>query len=416
MKHALAPVAALLLGVAILLTGQGLQTTLIPIRASLEQFPTIGIGVMGGAYFLGFTVGCLRGGELVRRVGHVRVFLAMTALGSSAPLLNGLFVDVWVWIALRMIVGFCFAVLYLVIESWLNEATTNETRGAVFSIYVMISLTVMAAGQMMTLMQDPRQLQLFAMASVLVSLGALPVALSTSAAPQQPSRSRIDFRALWRISPAGVFGCLVSGLSNGAFWALSPVFVGAVTGDPRLAAWFMTAAVLGGAASQWPLGLLSDRIGRRAVLVGASLLGVAAGIALLALGDAASLAGVCALGALWGCAAFPLYTIAVAHSNDFARPEQFVMISSGLLFMYGAGAVVGPFIASAVMSLLGGSGLFLHTAVFHLAMVAFTLFRAARRETTPEAAHVDFVDAMAATHTKSRVYEREVQRAEEDAA
>ena len=153
MKQALAPVAALLIGVSILLTGQGLQGTLLPIRASLEGFSTFLIGIIGAAYFLGFTLGCLKGGELVKRVGHVRVFAAMTALASATPLLHGLLLSPWIWSMLRMITGFCFAVLYVVIESWLNERSTSENRGTVFSIYVMITLTVLAAGQMMVLLQ-----------------------------------------------------------------------------------------------------------------------------------------------------------------------------------------------------------------------------------------------------------------------
>ena len=187
MNQLLAPVAALLLSVSILLTGQGLQGTLLPVRASLEAFTTLSIGIMGAAYFLGFTIGCLRGGELVRRVGHIRVFLAMTALASAAPLLHGLVLDPVVWGFLRALTGFCFAVLYIVIESWLNEASTNENRGTVFSVYVMITLTVLAGGQMMTLLYDPAGLELFLIASVLVSLGAIPVALSMSPPPSQPT-------------------------------------------------------------------------------------------------------------------------------------------------------------------------------------------------------------------------------------
>ena len=218
MKQALAPVAALLIGVSLLLTGQGLQGTLLPVRASLESFPTIAIGVMGGAYFLGFTFGCLRGGELVQRVGHVRVFLAMASLASAAPLLHGLILDPVTWGLLRALTGFCFAVLYVVIESWLNEAATNENRGAIFSTYVMITLTVLASGQMMTLLYDPIGLELFIIASVLVSLGALPVALSTAPSPQQPESVRPDLRKLIRISPAGAIGCFASGLANGTYF------------------------------------------------------------------------------------------------------------------------------------------------------------------------------------------------------
>ncbi len=168
MKSSLAPVATLLIGVSILLTGQGMQGTLLPVRASLEEFSTIAIGMMGAAYFLGFTLGCLKGGELVKRVGHVRVFAAMTALASTVVLLHGLVIDPWLWGFFRILTGLCFAVLYLVIESWLNERSTNETRGLVFSTYVFITLTVLAAGQMMTLVADPEGLRLFALASVLV--------------------------------------------------------------------------------------------------------------------------------------------------------------------------------------------------------------------------------------------------------
>ncbi|MGB5626913.1 MAG: MFS transporter, partial [Woeseiaceae bacterium] len=154
MIKALAPVVALLISVSILLTGQGLQGTLLPVRASLEDFSTVSIGAMGAAYFFGFTIGCLRGGELMRRVGHVRVFLAMSALASAAPLLHGLIIQPIVWGSLRMLTGFCFAVLYVVIESWLNERASNENRGIIFSTYAMITLTVMAAGQMMTLLYE----------------------------------------------------------------------------------------------------------------------------------------------------------------------------------------------------------------------------------------------------------------------
>ncbi|HSN52416.1 MAG TPA: MFS transporter [Woeseiaceae bacterium] len=409
MKHALAPVAALLLGVSILLTGQGLQGTLLPVRAALEEFATVSIGIMGAAYFFGFTLGCLRGGELVRRVGHVRVFLAMTALGSAAPLVHGLFLSPVGWALLRMISGFCFAVLYVVIESWLNEASTNENRGTIFSIYAMISLTVLAAGQMMTLLYDPFGLQLFAIASVLVSLGALPVALSTSPSPEIPQSVKLDLRKLYRISPAAAVGCLATGLANGAFWSLAPVFAVSVAGDPSLPAWFMTASVVGGAVLQWPLGYLSDKIGRRKIIIASAAIG--AGIAIVFVGsfDNLNFVTACIAGLLWGSVAFPLYAIAVAHANDFAETDDYVMISSGLLLMYGVGAIAGPFIASSIMTWSNAAGLYAFTGIVHLSLVAFVGYRMLRRESAPEEAHMAFGDALATAHTASQVYEEEIQ-------
>ena len=218
MIRTLASVAPLLLGVAILLTGQGLQGTLLPVRANLEGFSVLSVGLMGAAYFFGFTVGCLRGSVLLRRVGHIRVFAAMTAAASAVPLLHGLWVETWFWWLLRSVTGYCFAVLYVVIESWLNEQSSNETRGAVFSAYTLITLTVLAVGQQMLLLYDPQQMYLFAIASALVSIAALPVVLSVAPTPQPVEQSvRLDLRRLFRVSPAGTLGCLASGLANGSF-------------------------------------------------------------------------------------------------------------------------------------------------------------------------------------------------------
>lgn len=408
MIKALAPVAALLISVSILLMGQGLQGTLLPVRASLEDFSTVAIGTMGAAYFFGFTLGCLRGGELVRRVGHVRVFLAMSALASASPLLHGLIIQSVVWGSLRMLTGFCFAVLYIVIESWLNERSSNENRGIVFSTYAMITLTVLAAGQMMTLLYDPSGLQLFVIASVLVSLGAVPVALSTSPIPEIPHAVSVDVRRLFRISPSGAMGCLVAGLANGSFWALAPVFSTSLNNDVSLAAWFMTSAVIGGAIAQWPLGILSDRVGRRKVLIAVALAGAGAGVALYLAAPALSFTSANLLGALWGALAFPLYTIAVAYTNDFAEPGEYVTVSSGLLLMYGVGATIGPFAASALMTIWAVSSLFLFTASIHVVLVAYVAIRFLHRRKHADR-QIAFVDALSAAQTASQVFEEDIQ-------
>ncbi len=414
MLQALAPVAALLIGVSILLTGQGLQGTLLPVRAGLEDFSTFSIGAMGAAYFLGFTLGCLRGGDLVKRVGHVRVFLAMTALGSSAPLVHGLFLDPIAWGLLRMLTGFCFAVLYVVIESWLNERSTNENRGVIFSTYVMISLTVLAAGQMMTLLYDPVGLQLFAIASVLVSLGAIPVALSTSPTPEQPQRVEVDMPKLFRLSPAATVGCLATGLALGAFWSLAPVFTAGASNDTSLAAWFMTSTVIGGALSQWPMGYLSDKLGRRKILLGAATAGVAIAALTVTTFEDLGFVGINMAGLAWGGIAFPLYAISVAHANDYAEPDEYVMVSSGLLLMYGLGAVLGPFAASALMTASNASGLFAFAGLVHLLMAVFVMYRIIRRDSAPDEQHIAFGDALASAHTASSVYEEEIQHLADD--
>ena len=407
MKNALAPVAALLISVSILLTGQGLQGTLLPVRAGLEEFSTIAIGAMGALYFLGFTIGCLKGGDLVRRVGHVRVFLAMTALASATPLVHGVILNPATWAILRAVTGFCFAALYVVIESWLNERSDNENRGIIFSTYAMITLTVMAAGQMMTVLFEPTKIELFIIASILVSLGAVPVALSRSQSPDQPETTTVNLRRLFQISPTGTSGCLAAGFANGAFWALAPVYTASISDDTNLAAWFMTAAVAGGAVLQWPLGLWSDYVSRRLVMIIVAIAGSFAGLALSFFASDLTFMTVCLLGALWGGLAFTMYTIAVAYANDYADPTEFVMVSGGLLLMYGAGAIVGPFIASALMTIRGPGDLFLFGALVHAVLALYAIFRVVRRGPQDLDEPITFSDALAATQTASLVYEEE---------
>lgn len=415
MKNALAQVAALLIGVAILLTGQGLLGTLLPVRAGLEDFSTLAIGIMGGGYFLGFTLGCIKGGELVKRVGHVRVFAAMTALTSATPLVHGLIVEPWAWAVFRSMTGFCVAVLFVVIESWLNERASNHNRGIIFSTYVMITLTMMAAGQMMTLMYEPGDLQLFAIASVLVSLAAIPVALSTSPTPEPPQSVDVDLRRLFQISRSGALGCFAAGLANGSFWSLAPVFTSSVSDNLSLAAWFMTSAVIGGALAQWPLGALSGRIGRRKTLVVTASFAVAIAGLTIVMATETSFFGINLLGALWGFFAFPVYGIAVAHANDFAEADDYVMVSSGLLLMYGGGAIAGPFLASALMTLSNGLALYAFTGVAHLLLAIYVLNRIFRRSGAPVEQQIAFGDALATAHTASQVYDEEIrQLAEED--
>jgi MFS family permease len=407
MKNALAPVAALLLSVSLLLTGQGLMGTLLPVRATIEGFSFVSIGTFGAVYFLGFAIGCLKGGELVQRVGHVRVFLAMAALASAAPLLHGLVVTPIAWSVLRFLTGFALAALYVVIESWLNEHATNENRGVVFSAYAMITLSVLAAGQMMTLLYDPMGLQLFAIASVLVSVAAIPVALSSSPSPALPEIAAVDLRSLYRISPAGSVGCLAAGLANGSFWALAPVFTRGISGDSGLAAWFMTAAVLGGALAQWPLGALSDRLGRLVILIAVSVTAAGIGAGLSLVGNAWGNAMIGVLGACWGAAAFPLYTVAVAHANDYAEPSQYVTVSGGLLLMYGVGATIGPILAATFLTVTNSSTLFLFCFLVHCLLAGFILYRRLLHR-APGEHPLTFADALASAQTASPVYEDEI--------
>ena len=402
MIKTVAPILALLLSVSLLLMGNGLQNTLLPVRASVEAFSPLSIGVMGSAYFFGFALGCLLGPLIVRRVGHIRTFTAMATIASCAALAHVIYVDAIIWWGLRIITGICFAVLYMVIESWINERATNETRGLLFSVYTVVNLTVITLGQMMLTLADPTEFVLFSLASILVSLAAVPVALSKSPEPAPIDTVKINFRNLYRTSPVGVIGCLVVGLTNGSFWSLAPVFAQGDSTDVGVVAVFMSVAVIAGAIGQWPLGLVSDRIDRRRVIafacVGAALAGLS--LAMFA-GQSQSVLLAAAFG--YGLFGFPLYALSVAHTNDFAGPSKYVEVACGLLLVYAVGAVIGPIVASLCTRFFGQGGLFAFTAVIHIALGIFAIYRLTRRERAPIDEHISFNDAIRVAQTISPI-------------
>ncbi len=382
--------------------GNGLQGTLIPVRGNMESFLPFELGVLGAAYYLGFTLGCLHGPSLVRRAGHIRAYLAMTSLASAIAVVHPIFVDPIAWWAQRAATGYCFAVLFIVIESWLNERSDNRVRGTVFSVYTIINLTVITVGQMMLALADPASFALFALASVLVSLAALPIAFTASATPSPIAFVRPRIKKLYRISPVGVTGCFAVGLANGAFWTLGPVFAQNIGLDAIGIGLFMSSVVLGGALLQWPLGSISDRMDRRIVIIIAALVALLAAIILMILPSNDTTSMMIA-GAIFGAGAFPLYPLAVAHANDYAEPGDFVEVSSGLLLMFGIGAAVGPLLASLSRQAIEAPTLFFFTATVHGVLIIYVIWRMTRRRAAVDAGRVVFSDAAIAAQTLSPI-------------
>lgn len=375
MRTTLAAVSALLLATAILLIGNGLQGTLVPVRADIEHFAATTLGIIGSVYFLGFMAGCLATPHIVRRAGHIRSFAALGALASVAPLVHALVIDPVAWAFLRGLTGFCFAGLYMVIESWLNERATNETRGSLFAAYLAVNLTSLTLGQLLLNLASPASFTLFALCSILTSLALVPVSLTSSAQPAPIASTRIDMPALYRLSPVGLAGSFIVGVANAPFWTLGPVFARDSGLDIRGVSFFMTAAIIGGALAQWPIGRLSDRTDRRHIILAIALGSALGGLSLVGAHGTGSEIALLSAGFLFGAFAFSLYTVCVAHMNDHAASESFVSISGGLLLAYASGAIIGPFAAAMGAAHYGMPFIFVFSAIVHALFAAFTLWR-----------------------------------------
>jgi len=387
---AVASVWALLMGIGLLMLGSGLQGTLLGVRATLAGFPTVVTGIVMAGYFMGFLIGSTLTPRLVQRVGHIRVFGAMASIASIAPLVHAVAVDPVVWTLMRVLTGFAYASLYIVAESWLNDRSSNETRGQLLSVYMVIMLGSMAAGPLLLNMANPDGYVLFIVAAVLVSLAVVPISLTTYSAPEFHAIDRLRLRQLMKISPLGVAGCMLQGAAGGTLVGLGAVYAQDVGLPLAQISFFVAAVILGGMVLQWPIGHLSDKFDRRQVLTAATVLAGAVAIAGALLG-ASNPVLLLVIGAGLGGLSFPVYSLAVAHTNDFLNPKQMVAASSGLLMASGIGGMTGPILAGFAMTWFGASGFFWFVAAAHLGLGFFALYRMTRRAARPQEEQLPYV-------------------------
>jgi len=376
----LLPLSPLLAAAAILLAGNGLQGTLIALRSAHEGFDASLIGLMGTGYYAGFLVSCLLSTGLIRAVGHIRVFAALAAIAASASLTMVIWLDPYAWIFLRFISGFCFAGLFMVIESWLNASVDNANRARTLSIYRIVDLAAVTGSQFLLPVFGAYGFAIFAIAAILTCLSLVPISLMDRSSPKPPDEFKFSIKSIWAISPIACFGCITIGLTNSTFRLMGPIYASDIGFDTTGIATFMSAGIIGGAVLQIPLGWLSDRLDRRWVLIIATLGASAAGFLLSwAAGTSHSLAltGIFMFGAF----ALPLYSLSAAHANDHAKPGQYVIVAAGLSFFFSLGAMVGPLIAAQVLKVLGTEYFFTYTSIVHLVFVGVTLWRLTVRAT-----------------------------------
>lgn len=375
---------ALLLGTLFLFLGNGLHGLLLPVRGAAEGYSNEVLGLLGTTWAAGFVLGCFVAPKLVMRVGHVRAFSTFVSLISVNALLTGIIVDAHWWVALRVITGFCTAGTSMIIESWLNERATNESRGMIFSFYISITLIGVVGGQMLVGVFDPATTILFMICGIVYGFAVMPTLMSTAASPQPLKSIKLDLRLLYRNSPVSFIGILMIGIANGAYGTLGAVF-GARTGlDPSTIALLLSVTIFLGAIMQFPAGKLSDRIDRRYVLAALSALAAFAAVGLVFLTPTDPL-WIFVLVGIYGAAANALYPIAVAHANDFAKPDEFVKVSGGLLLLFGIGTIIGPTLGGPVMTAAGPYALFAVTAVSHLLISAYAIYRSRLRAAIPAA-------------------------------
>ncbi len=380
---------ALLLGMGLIMLGNGLQTTLIGVRASLEDFGTTITGFIMSGYFIGLIAGCNIVPKMVGRVGHVRIFGALASLASTSILVQAVFVVPWVWWAMRIVTGFAYAGLFIVVESWINEAATNKTRGKLLSFYMLVSLGGMAGGQILLNVAHPSSYDLFVLVSFIISFAVIPILLSTAQAPKNEVLESVSLLQLYRVSPLGVFGMFVTGMSIGAFFGMGAVYATGIGLSIKEVSFFMSSLIFGGFLFQYPLGWLSDNYGPRKVIILSCVGGAAA--AFLAIYSSGEGVFFYPLATIVGGLAMPLYSLCSVHTNDYLTPTQMVAASGTLVLLSAVGAAVGTPITAFAMDAFGPQAFYGCIGSMLCLITVFALWRSTQRAPVELDEQGDFV-------------------------
>ena len=369
---------ALFFGFALISLGHGLQGTLIGVRSVLEGFSFFSAGLIIAGYYVGYLTGALTIPIFLQRVGHIRVFAALASLASIAILLHSVFVHPYSWMFIRILTGVSLSGIYVIMESWLNEKSTNQTRGQLLSVYMIITFVFVGAGQFLLNLGDPAKVDLFILVSILLSFALLPILLSSTEQPNSESPKYFSLKEFYLVSPLGFVGALATGLSHSAVFGYGAIYASSINLTIFEVSLYMTIITSAGALSQWPIGYISDRIDRRVILVGVSF--IASGLSLFFIfANFMPLPLFLLITGLFSIACLPMYSLAVAHTNDFLQPNEIVSASATFGILIGIGSIIGPLVVSSFMEILGPVGFYIYLFIIHGLLGLFGLYRMTQR-------------------------------------
>ena len=368
-------------GLSLIGLAVGVQGSLLGMRAELEGFDDYLIGLLMSCYFAGFLAGSLLTPRMIQRIGHIRIFAALSAVASVTILIHAIYVEPWAWALMRLFTGFAFSTIYVVSESWLNQSSNNANRGQILSIYTTILLAGICAGQFMLNLANPMDFTLFILISVMVSVAAVPILLSVIITPAIEETERVSIRHLWYRTPMGVTGIILSQWVSSILFGMGAVYATKLGFSVYQVANFMGAMMAGGMILQWPLGKLSDMVDRRWVMSVACLFAVF--FALLISRESEASIRLYLLIFMFGGCSLSLYSIVVALTNDHLRPSEIVPASGTIVLISGLTSITGPITAVFWLQIFGLQSFFLLLASCLLLLAGISLWRLLTIEALP---------------------------------
>lgn len=376
-RHTLLQLSAPLLGIFIILNGTGAIGTFVPLAVDQGGQNSLQIGVITSFYYFGMMLGAFKNASLIIRVGHIRAYAAMGALITVIVLLMGLDYNFWLWCFCRMAMGYCLAGLFIVVESWILNAGTPETRGSFLSLYMIALYSATGTGQfLLTVTESHSVLYFFICAGMLAAASIVPLAVMKGAHPAIEKPSALPFRKLFRISPSGLLSCGFAGMIYGVVLGFVPLYLKVTLPDISDTAFVMFLILVGGVLLQFPIGWISDHFDRRKMLVILCLLLIAISLIIIIMDVIPKYILYGLMFALGGIS-FSLYPVSMSHTCDPLKPEDIVTATQGLMLSFSLGAVSGPLLAPLFGDMFGYEGIYYYFVAFSAVLVMFLTTRVA---------------------------------------
>ncbi len=364
-RSLIAPFISLIL----LIAASGLANTFISVRLELEGFNTDSIGIVTASLYLGIFIGSLWIDRWISKIGHIKAFVYCALLCTFLVLAQSVYVDPYYWAFLRFIGGICTAGIFIVIESWLLMQAGPKLRGAILSIYLAVFYMALSGGQLLIHLSNPLGLGPFYIIAILSAVSIVPLVLKRGVEPKIESKERLKTKELFRLSPFGLSGVVLSGIILAAVYGLVPVYAKEMGLSVSEIGNLMALLIFGGLSFQWPLGRLADKGHRKKVLIGSSLLTTILSLGIALFGDV-SHAVLYPLIFLFGGFSFTIYPLSMAYACEKISDDQIVSATGGFVLAYGIGAIMGPLLAPMAMDRLGSNGVFLFIASISLLLTA----------------------------------------------
>lgn len=385
-------VAALILASMLLQAAAGLLGVMTPLSLHAMGVDALGVGIVAAVFSSGFMLGAWTSPDIVRNIGNIRAYSAAAAVYAAGILAMPLFLDAYAWGGLRFAQGAASAVMFTAAESWIADSTPKSQRGAVMGMYQVLIKLTMSAGPLLVVEMAPDSAEPYVVAAILMVLAIIPLCATRRAQPASPSRGSLTLGSLTAVSPAAMAGAIIAGFANAGVMSQLPLFASGLRPDDAQSSAVALAisAWMGGVATQWPAGLISDRMDRRLVVAGLAALAGVSAVALFVTGGQLGWIATMALCALWGGGSMSFYAVSAAHATDRVELDQIAEVMSAMMFVWAIASVAGP-VAAGVMasSPLGQPGVFLLAAIAYAALIAASFGRLAirarpkRNERTP---------------------------------